>query len=199
MTITYRNVKGSALTYSELDANFTDLDGRVTTLETGKRVFIEELTASASASLDFDTSTFDDYQFLEFEIINVLPATSAANFNIRFSTDAGASYISSGDYFYANILAAVSGPAPSQTASATASAGVLATNCSNSTGAINGIVRMTRENGALSYTLGYVNSGGNWGISTGVGARYGSTYNAVRFLCSSGNITSGKIRLYGIV
>ena len=33
MTITTRASKGSALTYGELDGNFTDLDGRVTILE----------------------------------------------------------------------------------------------------------------------------------------------------------------------
>jgi hypothetical protein len=33
MAITKRLVKGSALTHTELDSNFTDLDGRVTTLE----------------------------------------------------------------------------------------------------------------------------------------------------------------------
>lgn len=34
MTIVYRSVKGSNLTPAEVDGNFTDLDGRVTTLET---------------------------------------------------------------------------------------------------------------------------------------------------------------------
>ena len=33
MTITYRGTKGSALTYDELDGNFENLDGRVSTLE----------------------------------------------------------------------------------------------------------------------------------------------------------------------
>ena len=35
MTITLRSVKGTALNHAELDGNFTDLDGRVTTLQSG--------------------------------------------------------------------------------------------------------------------------------------------------------------------
>ena len=35
MTITLRSVKGTALNQAELDGNFTDLDGRVTTLQSG--------------------------------------------------------------------------------------------------------------------------------------------------------------------
>lgn len=38
MTITLRSVKGAPLTISEMDGNFTDLDGRVTTLETAEEV-----------------------------------------------------------------------------------------------------------------------------------------------------------------
>jgi len=34
MTITLRANKSQALTFTELDGNFTDLDGRVDTLET---------------------------------------------------------------------------------------------------------------------------------------------------------------------
>jgi hypothetical protein len=33
MTITYRLVKGSPLTFAEEDGNFSDLDGRLTTVE----------------------------------------------------------------------------------------------------------------------------------------------------------------------
>ena len=32
MTLTYRAVKGTALTHTELDGNFTDLDTKITSL-----------------------------------------------------------------------------------------------------------------------------------------------------------------------
>ena len=44
MAITKRLVKGSALTHTELDSNFTDLDGRVTTLESASDSDSQTLT-----------------------------------------------------------------------------------------------------------------------------------------------------------
>jgi hypothetical protein len=38
MTITLRNTKGSELTFAELDGNFTDLDGRITSLPDSAQV-----------------------------------------------------------------------------------------------------------------------------------------------------------------
>ena len=38
MTITLRNTKGSELTFAELDGNFTDLDGRITSLPASAQV-----------------------------------------------------------------------------------------------------------------------------------------------------------------
>ena len=44
MAITKRLAKGSALTHTELDGNFTDLDGRVTTLESASDSDSQTLT-----------------------------------------------------------------------------------------------------------------------------------------------------------
>jgi len=60
MTITLRNTKGSALTHNELDGNFTDLDGRVTTAQStaagkytkpGLGIPASDMTAAVQTSL----------------------------------------------------------------------------------------------------------------------------------------------------
>lgn len=54
MAITLRNTKGLALTYNELDGNFTDLDGRVDTLESAS----DKLPASSVSA--FGLTLIDD-------------------------------------------------------------------------------------------------------------------------------------------
>ena len=53
MAITLRNVKGSELTFEELDGNFTDLNGRVTTLEgsTGLSNVVEDISPELGGDL----------------------------------------------------------------------------------------------------------------------------------------------------
>jgi len=56
MAITLRTVKGSTLTYAELDGNFTDLDTRVTNIETSS---INNVTYTADASLSYASGVYD--------------------------------------------------------------------------------------------------------------------------------------------
>lgn len=53
MAITYRSVKGSALTHAELDANFTDLNGRIIAnaadISTADTVLLNHITSAAVA------------------------------------------------------------------------------------------------------------------------------------------------------
>lgn len=56
MAITLRTVKGSTLTYAELDGNFTDLDTRVSNIETSS---LNSVTYTADASLLYASGTYD--------------------------------------------------------------------------------------------------------------------------------------------
>ena len=56
MAIIKRLVKGTALTHVELDGNFTDLDGRVTTLETADTTKSQVTSSSIGALSDVDTT-----------------------------------------------------------------------------------------------------------------------------------------------
>jgi hypothetical protein len=61
MTITLRNTKGSALTFAELDANFTDLDGRLDTVEDGNVTQTDLISAlqTSVSSNDDDITTLN--------------------------------------------------------------------------------------------------------------------------------------------
>ena len=52
MTLTYRTVKGSALTHIELDGNFTDLDTKITNLVGGAPGALDTLNELAAALAD---------------------------------------------------------------------------------------------------------------------------------------------------
>jgi len=56
MTITLRANKSQALTFTELDGNFTDLDGRVDTLETNYIKSVNSVTPNASNELTITTT-----------------------------------------------------------------------------------------------------------------------------------------------
>ncbi len=56
MAITLRSVKDSALTHNELDGNFTDLDGRVTTLEKPPRVFVTQANIASTLGGTIDST-----------------------------------------------------------------------------------------------------------------------------------------------
>ena len=59
MAITYRIVKGTPLTFSELDGNFTDLDGRLDTVESDITTIQGDITNLQTNKLD--TSTYNSF------------------------------------------------------------------------------------------------------------------------------------------
>jgi hypothetical protein len=162
-------------------------------------VFIESKSASTSSSLDFDSASYADYEWIEFRLSDVLPATDAANLVLRGSTDGGSTYVSSTDYQYAGSNFNTT-PGTNGFGSSGSSGVVVAINMSNASGGFNGVVRV-RRTGLCADAKGvyYAGGGGSLLIHTqSGGARFGSTYDAFRFLLSSGNITSGTIRAYGL-
>ena len=77
MTITLRNTKGSALTHSELDGNFTDLDGRVTTLENAPGSTNTYL-ASGSVAGNTMTLTLSDASTVSVDVTDLNNSSFAA-------------------------------------------------------------------------------------------------------------------------
>ena len=93
MAITLRNVKGSELTFEELDGNFTDLNGRVTTLEgsTGLSNVVEDTTPELGGDLVTGTKRLKlsssggsmlDFTVTQYSVANNTVLSSVGSINL---------------------------------------------------------------------------------------------------------------------
>jgi hypothetical protein len=176
-------------------------------------VLLNTLTASNSATLDDTTSitaTYDEYQF---ELINILPASAATWLKMLFQVG--------GTFQTTNYLSAIEGSVAAGNSffNATSSGGVEG----NTTGiglsgsgaifwapdtiageGVCGSIKLLSPNNTVSYkhvfgqTCWLGNNGANLQVGT-IGGVYKATgaVTGVRFLFNAGNITSGKILVYG--
>jgi len=190
-----------------LTATVTAIDGRVTALETGSRVRLATRTASASASLNFTEFNNTLYRRYEFELDSLLPATDNTTFWLRTSTNGGSTYDAGAtDYAYTGTEKG-SGAEVDSVDSLGAPQIVLCTSVGNAAGeqGVSGIVSVWGAGVAARTTFrtflhSFDAADGSPFIVNGAAARLASQdTDAVRFLFSSGNITSGTIRMYGIV
>jgi hypothetical protein len=168
----------------------------------GALVLLQSLTASSSATLDFDsciTSAYDDY---EIHLIDVIPATNGSNFEFVLSTNGGSSF----DTTTANYNSLYNnGWVNSSSGGGTNNVLPNISGIGNGTGqSLCGRIRLYNPLGSsykkmewhavMYYTAvsSLLNqTGGSWYLNT-------SAVNAIRFLFSSGNIASGTIRVYGV-
>ena len=168
-------------------------------------IFIEEKTASSSAQLDFtDLTDFDSYFFI---LKNVVPATNAVSLQLRVSDDNGSTFKSgASDYKWA-----VQGV---EDASGTVALGdnadseieLTASNMSNSsTDGWSGTILLinpkdTSNNFFSECTGNYLNSAASRLTHVRGGGSYRATaaIDAARIRFSSGNISTGSIKVYGI-
>lgn len=171
------------------------------------RVLLATKTASASATLDFtefDNATYRNYVF---ELSNVKPATDGADFRIRFSTNGGASYdAGASDYNWSGSGYATSAGTVGGSAGDTAiqaNGGSLPGSAAGERGFTGEITLYGAPDTNRARVVGlvsYDNQAGNAVVFQFAGFRQaGQDTTGVRFLFSSGNITSGTIRMFGII
>jgi hypothetical protein len=184
---------------------------------TGSLILLGSLEAASSATLDFATrnaagqtgaafaSDFDEYVI---ELVNVIPATNAVDLFWRFSTDGGATYDTSNLYAF-SIFAWVTGASATDGAAVGSPTSAFKVRnvgeiSNDSKYGVCGTLRVfsplsaalyKRFNAEFSYlstgpAIASVKSSGEYQNLTAI--------NAFRFLFSSGNIASGKIRYYGV-
>lgn len=178
------------------------------TASSGAMVLIGTKTASASANIEWTgLATYDKY-LLVYE--NVIPATNSIQMKINVGTGAGPTYITSAYDYWAATWDYVnsSGPTPTVQNSAAyigplssaginntlsgASGQILFTNFINSVG-----TRMS----VLVYEVNQIdNSSAYYGTTYGSGGvSNASARTAIKIAMLSGNITSGKFTLYGLL
>jgi len=166
----------------------------------GAMELISTGTASSSATIDFTGLSSTYFAYVVY-MSNVVPVTNSVNFIMRTSTNNGSSYDSgASDYKYVGSRTSYSsGPTPSITGSAAdSSIEIYPTMSNTSTDA--GSFCLTIYNPSLANT-GRI----SWEGTASTSDRYGSgirntaaDIDAIRFLMSSGNISTGTFKLYGI-
>ncbi len=181
-----------------------------TVLAANTRVLLATKTASASATLDFTEFNNAVYKWYEFELENVKPATDDVYLRTRFSTDAGATYDAGASNYQYMGYACGSGGLQNHASTGAVAIDLTyvgAVNIGNAAAelGVSGIVKVYNASLSAGYTrlfasLEYDDTTTtvvNMGLSGS--RRAAQDTDAMRFLMSTGNITSGTIRMYGIV
>lgn len=165
-------------------------------------VLLEQHTASASASLDFTSwysSTYDEYLI---EFLNITHGAGATP-RIRFSTDGGSSYDSTGIYDWtAFYVFNTGGSGVIGTASDTGISFRNTTTTLGANGSWNGTLRLMNPGGAnYKQLIGQMHwYDGTIGIITWQGSsiyRNTTAVDAFQFDPTSGTFTAGTVRVYG--
>lgn len=167
-------------------------------------------SASNSATIDFTTvidSTYDEY---ELHYINAVPATNAVFAYLRTSSNNGSSFDTGASDYYSGVygIAIPAGTAITDTSSpnsriylSSTGAGISST---ASDGGITGVLKFFSPSQTTAFkqmtqqATYSVSSSSEVSVSGAGGRLSTSAVNAIRFLFSAGNITSGLFKLYGV-
>lgn len=173
-------------------------------------VLLASKTASASATLDFTEFVNATYSRYRFVLKAVLPATNAVYLTVRFSTDAGATY-EAGASAYVFVVTGSDSATGNTTDGSNATTAIRITPnnaaalISNTGQGVFGSFELFNAPSATLRTrvtgqLEFDDSGGDIfvGMAAGKQATAADT-DALRFLMSSGNITSGTIEMWGLI
>ena len=168
----------------------------------GALVYISSQTASNSASVEFTTGIDSTYEEYIIEGVDIVCATDDQDLLMTFSTDGGSSYLNSG-YGYAYTQMRAGGVVGGVDSASTSSIKVTDTQQNGAGYGAAVQIRLYNPAGATLRKLGYVSAVDfqSTNIHTIAGACMNTTtsaISAVKFAYSSGNITSGVFRLYGV-
>lgn len=183
----------------------------ITALATSGRVLLATQLASSSATIDFTTTAhFTDYDGLEIEIFDLVPATDDAELYLRFST---ASTFQAASYRYTNHISYEDTDTPTAAQRSVSAAQILI----GSAVAAQGVGTGTGEGMSATIKIANpsstaMNKSARWHADVrdssaarqqsvvGSGSYSGSqaAVDGIRFLMNTGNIASGRFNLYGI-
>ncbi len=170
----------------------------------GALVLLEQHTASSSAALNFTaciTSTYDEYLI---EFVSIIPATNSVEIRVQFSTNGGSSYDSGANYRVMNQYRFAGGTSIETLATTHIR---VYTDLSNSAtdGGLSCQAVLFNPLSATGYKLFRGTFIGTQFtvadvVEREVICRYNVTtaVNAFTVFASSGNITSGTVRVYGV-
>lgn len=169
---------------------------------------LSEVDISSDATVDFSSSVISGYNNYIIEFTAVKPATDGSSFLFRCSTDGGATYSSASTYITFGRQTANSGAGADIGGAASTSGSLTPSGVGNSTheDGVNGslVMQSPASTGYNMFRIGtnyttatptFQNFNGGCFLNTSPFT--GSGVNGIRFLMSSGNIASGKIRVLG--
>jgi hypothetical protein len=168
-------------------------------------ILLGEVAASASATVDLESLISSTYEHYAVDLIDIVPASDGVDLRMLVSEDNGTSYkTGASDYTYG--LHQVTNGGVESTAGDTASDYMLVGSILSNVGSrsFSGQLHLWNpSSGRHKYMTGQfarTNNAGTGALHNLLGQYVGTTnaYNAVRFLMSSGNITSGTFRIYGV-
>lgn len=170
---------------------------------TSTQILLATVTASSSATVDFTSNINSTYKVYLVELIDVVPVTNSVDLWLRVSED-GSTFVTTG-YSWSGDWSSSTG---SSNADGTGSDSKFKLNGTSdsisNTGSLNGWVKFYNPAGtSLSkFFLGQVGySGAAIHDNHTWSGNYNNTTNAIvgiRFLMSTGNISSGTFKLYGL-
>lgn len=163
-------------------------------------VLIQSQTASNSATISFTgiTSTYSTYLLI---ITALIPVTNATNLQMLFSNNGGSSYLSTG-YISGTLFTPSNGTSNNI---ATSTTDIRMSGNISSSGFFTGNYYLTGMNtagfGFIRGVSAYNDTNlATYSISNTTGINNANTaINAIRFQMSSGNISGGKITLFGVL
>ena len=175
---------------------------------TGAWQYISSVTASDDATVVFTSGIDSTYPVYMIQMVDIHPASDDVQLMLRTSTDGGSSYDSgAGNYAYIINAEGPTGKSSVVSASATFIALSAATSRGIGTAAgesYSGQILLYNPSGTVSNKLvqidsTYVAATGNTCNNYGSGSRIATAdVDAIQFLMSSGNISTGVFRLYGL-
>lgn len=169
----------------------------------GNKVLIQTQTATNSTSLDFITG-LSGYAYLFVEILNIIPATNGAAFELQFSTNSGSSWENT-NYDFGGAAEDVGGAVGQYTITSNDSFWITrGTSNSTTTWGTNSTLYIYNIDSSSAYKQVFYDTSANNGagvtwISANGSWNNTAVVNGLRFIMSAGNITSGTIRVYGIL
>lgn len=180
-------------------------DGTAVTQGSGAWTKLATATASNSATIDFTSSIDSAYDEYKLHIINAVPATDSVLLYLRTSTDGGSTFDNgAGEYRWTrtDMHSNTSTVGGSNSNSDTEIEIIKALGSAAGEG-FNAIITLFKPSGTRFTQFGFssygIDASGRPSFSVGVGARQSAAdVDAVRFFMSSGNITSGEFKLYGV-
>lgn len=160
---------------------------------------IQSQTASNSADLTFTTGWTSSYRMYQVVLSQIVPATNSVSFQAQYSSDGGATWQATSYLSGSNINAYNSTARTNLTS--TTSVLLSSNNLSNvggTTPGLSGIFYLfNMADTSRQQFIGSAISGSGSNILASSHNQTLVNSNALKFFCSSGNITSGNITIYG--